>query len=53
MGRGLAHKRYENSLPIIHKMYLKDRLDGIPLTTLLTNKRAHRERESYENETSP
>ena len=53
MGRGLAHKRYGNSLPMIHKMYLKDRLDGIPWTTLLTKTNALRERETYENENLP
>ena len=36
MGRGLAHKKFGNSLPMIHKIDLKNCLDGIPLTTLLT-----------------
>src|SRR6266540_1215643 len=53
MGRGLAHKRYGNSLPMIHKMYLKDRLDGIPRTLLLTKRKALRGRKTYKNEDSP
>src|SRR6266508_4217019 len=52
MGRGLAHKRYGNSLPMIHKMYLKDRLDGIPRTLLLIKRRALSGRKTYKKEDS-
>src|SRR5438552_3047952 len=33
MGKGLAHRKYGNSLHMIHKIDLKDRLDRIPRTT--------------------